>query len=344
MVHDRAYGRLAVRIAVSIAMLAVLVWRVPDFSLHELLPKPHLANFAWLVGSALTLAVAFTLQTLRWRMVLGPMGHPVPFRRLLSLFLAGQFVSNVLPTAFGGDVVRIARLGRDLDDRAVAFASIALERLTGWVVLPVISLVTLAAVPSFRELGNATAVAVAVNAVTLTALVGLLTAASLPRFTDAARVATGWRRWLGSVHLGIDAIRRHPGSIGSVLGAGTAFQITQCLAIWMAARALEIPEVTLLACFAFFPPTAISQNLPVGFGGLGVREGGFVLFFGALGAADERAIALGLLTYLVTVAVSALGAPAFALGRRRVDGTAADEGTAGVGSPGDELAGPPSQP
>ena len=51
-------------------------------------------------------------------------------------------------------------------------------------------------------------------------------------------------------------------------------------------------------------------------GGLGVREGAFVLFLGPLGVPPEQAVALGLLLYLLNLAVSLLGAPAFALGGR----------------------------
>lgn len=331
VVRDRAFGRLAVRIGLSVAMLVLLVWQLPDFDPGELLPRFRPSTVAWLAASALTLFAAFALQTLRWDRVLRPMGAQVRFGRLFSLFLAGQFVSNVLPTAFGGDVVRVARLGRDLDDRAVAFASIALERLTGWLVLPLISFVTLALTPAYHDLGAALVTAVVINAVTLAALATLLVTAGLPRWTGAATGATGWRRWIGSVHLGIVAIRRRPRAIVGVVAAGVAFQVTQCASIWMAARALEIPEITFVACLAFFPPTAISQNLPVGFGGLGVREGGFVLFFGALGAASERSIALGLVTYLITLAVSATGAPAFAMARRQVD----PAGTGGLVGSGD---------
>jgi uncharacterized membrane protein YbhN (UPF0104 family) len=68
---------------------------------------------------------------------------------------------------------------------------------------------------------------------------------------------------------------------------------------------------------AFFPPTAVLQNLPLALGGLGVREAAFVLFFGALGVPDASAIALGLLVYLVFIAASLAGAPSFVLGRRR---------------------------
>jgi uncharacterized membrane protein YbhN (UPF0104 family) len=320
--------RTAIRIVVSIALLALLVWRLPNFDTNDLIPTWSTTTVLWLVGSIATLLVAFGLQALRWDAVLVAMGHHLRYRRLLSESLAGQFVSNVLPTAFAGDVVRIARLGRDIDDNASAFGSIAIERLTGWLVLPTISLVAIACVPEFRSLGGPTATALAIDIGTIVALIAILLVAASPRWDGVAEEATGWRRWLGSVHLGIVAIRRRPRSIAWITFAGVAFQVTQCLSIWMAARALDIGAVTIGAAFAFFPPTLIGQNLPVGFGGLGVREGGFVLFFGALGASNGSAVALGILTYLVTVVASSFGAPFLAFGgeRRRRAGTATDLG------------------
>ncbi len=250
--------------------------------------------------------------------MLDALGHRVRFGTLFVEFLAGQFVSNILPAAIGGDIVRISRLGRQIGDRADAFASVALERLTGWLVLPGISLLTIAATPSLHHLPrHATAVAVAVDLVALGGLVAIIVIAAQRRWATAAATATGWRRWLGSVHLGIDSIRRHPGRVARVIAAGIAFQVTQCLSVLLTATALRVPEVGLVATLAFFPPTAIAQNLPVGFGGLGVREGGFVLFFGALGVVDERAVAIGLVGYVITIVASSLGAPAFAFGGRR---------------------------
>jgi hypothetical protein len=62
--------------------------------------------------------------------------HP-PFRRLLSLYLAGQFMGNVLPSTIGGDALRVSRLSRDKRAKPpTTFASVVLERLTGWLVLP----------------------------------------------------------------------------------------------------------------------------------------------------------------------------------------------------------------
>lgn len=303
------------RIGLSGAFLGLLIWRIPDFDAARLFPSFGVTNALWLVAAALTLLGAFALQTLRWSQVLHVLGHRVRFGRLFTEFLAGQFISNVLPAAIGGDVVRIARLGRDIGDRADAFASVALERLTGWLVLPAISIVAISATPGFHHLPHhATTAAVVMNIVAVVALVAILAVAANRRWSTIAQEARGWRRWLGSLHIGVDSIRRRPSSTVGILAAGTAFQLTQCLSVWMTAVAMDVPEVGVAAALAFFPPTAIAQNAPVGLGGLGVREGGFVLFFGALGVADERAIGVGLVGYVLTLVVSAFGAPAFALG------------------------------
>jgi hypothetical protein len=309
--------RLGIRLAISAALLGVLIWRIPDFDASKLFPEWTASVGWWLGGAAVTLLVAFALQTVRWNQVLQALGHKMPFGRLFGEFLAGQFISNVLPAAVGGDIVRVSRLGKEIDDNPVAFASVALERLTGWLVLPFISILAIAVSPSLRGLpDHATWIALLVDAVSLVGLIVVLAVAANRRWSEAARTATGWRRWLGTVHLGIRAILAHPSSITGAVVAGVAFQVTQCLSVWMTAQALGVTNFTLIATFAFFPPTAILQNLPVGFGGLGVREFGFVLFFGALTPAvsEEQAIAVGLVGYLVMVGTSALGAPAFALG------------------------------
>jgi uncharacterized membrane protein YbhN (UPF0104 family) len=56
--------------------------------------------------------------------------------------------------------------------------------------------------------------------------------------------------------------------------------------------------------------------VPISLGGLGVREGAFVLFLHPLHVVTGRAVALGLLIYGLNLAVSLLGAPSFAVGSR----------------------------
>jgi glycosyltransferase 2 family protein len=307
---------LGLRIAVSVVMLAVLIAQAPTFDWRRLVPQWSVSATLWLaVAAALTLA-GIVLSALRWQKVLEALEIPARLPRLMSHNLAGQFVSNVLPTTIGGDVLRVSRLSRDTGESPGTFASVVLERMTGWLVLPIITVVGFVVNPGLRHLGSATSVALVLAGVTLMMLVGVLAAAGSHRVGGRFAARAGWRRFVGAVHLGIDRLRTHPGAALNVLAAGFAYQIALVLAAVAAAQALGLRPAGLTALLAFFPAVLIAQVLPISMSGLGVREGAFVLFLGPLGVASEQAIALGLLLYVLNLVVSLLGVPAFAAGGR----------------------------
>ncbi|HYX43510.1 MAG TPA: lysylphosphatidylglycerol synthase transmembrane domain-containing protein, partial [Acidimicrobiales bacterium] len=142
---------LALRISVSAAMLAFLLSRV---DLRALLPDREASTVPWLVLGLLVWFGAIVLATLRWQRVLAALSLPSAFPPLLSHSLAGLFVANFLPSTVGGDVLRVMRLSADNGEKPASFASVVLERLTGFVVLPVITLVGLVLHPSLLHLGN----------------------------------------------------------------------------------------------------------------------------------------------------------------------------------------------
>ena len=307
---------LAARLVVSAVMLAVLIAQVPSFEFSDLVPQWTVGAALWLVVAALFTLVGIVLSAVRWQKVLEALDIPSRLPRLVSYNLAGQFVSNVLPTTIGGDVLRVSRLSRDTGETPGTFASVVLERLTGWLVLPVITIIGFIVNPGLRHLGTATRVALALAFCTLVLLVAVLAAAASSRVGGRFAARADWRRFAGAVHLGLNRLRQHPGAAANVLAAGFAYQITLVLAAVAAAQSLGLRAAGLTALLAFFPAVLIAQVLPISMAGLGVREGAFVLFLGPLGVAKEEAIALGLLLYLLNVAVGLLGAPAFAAGGR----------------------------
>ncbi|MEA3020065.1 MAG: glycosyltransferase 2 family protein [Actinomycetota bacterium] len=293
-------------------MLAVLFRKV---HLSELLPEWTPRTIALLASGLVVTLLGIVLSAFRWRAVLDALGLRAGVRRLLNHYLAGLFVGNFLPSTIGGDVLRVARQSADNGDRPATFASVVLERLTGWLVLPLITLSAFLINPSLRKLGNATALAFGLSVVTLVLLVALLVAAAHPRVGGRLATSEGWQRFLGAVHLGVDRFRRHPTAVVNVLVAGFAYQLAVVLSAFCAARALDI-SVGPTAILAFMPAVAIAQVLPISLGGLGVREGAFVLFLHPLGVERGDAIALGLLFYGMNLVVSLLGAPSFAVGAK----------------------------
>ncbi|MGH9280882.1 MAG: lysylphosphatidylglycerol synthase transmembrane domain-containing protein [Acidimicrobiales bacterium] len=304
------------RIVASAVMLAVLLPRV---HLSSLIPRSSTA-LAWLAAGVLTWMAAVLLATLRWQRVLVAIELPEDLPPLLSHSMAALFVSNFLPSTIGGDVLRVTRLSAGNGNMPGSFASVVIERLTGFVVLPMITLAALVSEPALLRLGTASRISLLLSAGTLLALAGILVLASNPRGKRLAE-NENWLRFAGAVHLGIEQLRRQPSAALAIIGTAIAYQMTIVLAAWMAAHALNI-HLGWAAAMAFIPVVAMAQVLPVSVMGLGLREGALVLLLTPLGVPAGQAVALGLLLYGMNLTVSLIGAPAFAVGTRPVRATA----------------------
>lgn len=310
---------MGARLVVSAVLLWVLVVKIGD-GWQEAAPEPTAETFAWLAGAFVLTFGAVVLSAVRWSAVLQALGLHPPFNRLLSLYFAGQFMGNVLPSTIGGDALRVSRLSKDNGEPPTTFASVVLERLTGWFVLPVLTLTALLVNPGLRELGRASAIAFATASATLVLLAVVLVLTSRRRgveLEDRLEQHEGWRRFTGAVRLGIQKLRHEPAATARILATGLAYQLILIASALMAAKALGLPSAAgPTALLAFVPAVLIAQVLPISISGLGVREGLFVLFLHPLGVPQSQAIALGLLLYLLNLVVSLAGAPAFAVGNR----------------------------
>lgn len=312
---------------VSVGLLAVLVTKIDADSLvpeDRSLP----GTLGFLIGGLVLMAVSFVLASWRWQRVLAVFDRHVPLRTLLSHYLAGQFVGNVLPSTVGGDVLRITRSSNDTGSSEVAFASVVIERLTGFFALPLLTFVGFIARPDLLDHGRSW-LALAAAGATLAFLAVIIVLAASPRLAGRFKDHENWMRFIGAVHVGIDGLRRDRRDAYAALGAAVAYQLTVISAVYCAVHTigLTIPNAAVLA---FVPAVAMAQVLPISVGGLGIREGLLALLLHPLGVKTGQAVAVGLLWYAMTLVVSLAGAPAFAIGhrgeRRRPAATAAAEG------------------
>ena len=295
-------------------MLGFLLRRV---HLASLFPEWSLRTLLYLVAGLAITSVGMVLATWRWQCVLNALELPQPLPPLLSHYMAGLFVGNFLPSTVGGDVLRTRRLSAATHEPEVSFASVVIERLTGWIVLPVLSLLAFTINRGLLRFGRSSTTALVITLATLAALGAVLLAAGSSKIGGRLAGHGSWLRFLGAVHLGIDRLRRHRRLTLKVLLAGFAYQLVVVAAAWLTARALGV-HLSSTAALAFVPIVAIVQVLPISVGGLGLREQAFSLFLHPLGVPTGRAVALGLLLYGMNLAASLAGAPAFAVGQRKV--------------------------
>jgi uncharacterized protein (TIRG00374 family) len=278
---------------------------------------PHHTGGTWvfLAAGIALMAFSFVLAAWRWQRVLSVFGYHVRLRTLTKHYLAGQFVGNLLPSTVGGDVLRISRSSADTGNTTDAFAAVVLERLTGFVVLPVLVFAGFAVMPSlFDEPRSSLALLIAGG--TLVFLGVILFLAGHPKAAGRFAEHDNWMRAIGAVHVGVDRLRRDPRDAAVALVAALAYQIVVLASVYCAFHVvdLRVPNASVLA---YVPAVAMAQVVPITIGGLGVREGLLAFLFHPLGVPTGRAVAVGLLWYGMTLLVSLIGAPAFAVGHDR---------------------------
>jgi uncharacterized protein (TIRG00374 family) len=308
--------------------------------------RQALSSASWqllLTGVLCYLATQF-LSALRWRVLLRAAAHdtkstPVAPGMLecFRIYLIGMFWNLWMPTAIGGDAMRAYLISRHTGDLPLAASSVLADRLTGFVALIFIGatgLLLQLAPNTANESGNGRALRTLLLAIVVLACfvaVVALARALAYRLEDpqtsgsTSTDAAGWKAKLTSfwikLHRALDAYLA-PQARGAVVIAVLLSLALQCgqiaINIFLArAVGLEVPFVT----FAWLIPSlALASMLPLGIGGLGVREAAAVALLG--GTASGTVIAPGTiiawsLLWQATVWLSALpGAAAHALHRK----------------------------
>jgi uncharacterized membrane protein YbhN (UPF0104 family) len=311
--RSRAGWIRGLRFVVSAGLLALLVSKI-DFA--DMVPQNRSlpGTLAFLLAGIALMGFSLVLAAWRWQRVLDVFDVHVPLRRLVSHYFAGQFVGNVLPSTVGGDVLRVTRSARDIGARDVAFASVVLERLTGFVALPLLLLLGFFADPDLFTAPNAW-IALAIGGATVGVLVIIIVVAGHPNVAGRFTEHENWMRYIGAIHVGIDRLRRDPRDAAAALGAAVAYQLVVVGAVYCAVHTigLTVPNAAVLA---YVPAVAMAQVLPISVGGLGLREGMLALLLHPLGAETGQAVAVGLLWYAMMLIVSLGGAPSFAIGHQ----------------------------
>ncbi len=272
----------------------LLVWIIRSAGLSALIEVARGADWR-LYGLAAGLAlVGIVIRALRWQALLNAVGARVPFRRTLYLYFVGAFFNTFLPTGFGGDVVRVLEIGPGATSQQAAGTALV-DRLTGFIMLFALALVSLPF--SYRLLPPGTAVVIALVAA------GVLLASALLFEGRLLRRLTGWLprslslagdAWMGKTYAVITACGRK--GVAAALLYSLWFNLQLIVESVLVARALGI-EVSPWVFFMYVPIATAALLVPISISGFGVREGIYVTLFGQVGVAAPLAVALSLATY-----------------------------------------------
>jgi hypothetical protein len=296
----RRYVLIALKIAVSIVLLAILFSRVD------------------MAGLIYTVNVA--VGTWRWRLLLEAQHVRIPPLRLLGSFLVALFFSNFLPSNIGGDVIRISDTARPARSKTLATMVVFMDRALG-----LMGLVFVAAVGATMASGAAgTAGRAAALPIWPSWLwAGLLLGAAAGAPAVLAPVGFGkllrpltvlHPEWVGgriqALTSTLARFRESPGVLGATFAGAVIVQALMVLYYLAVVNALGIP-ISVWDLAVLVPVSFVVQMVPVSVNGFGVREATFSLYFSRLGLPIQSAVLLSLLATVLTMLFSLTGAAVY---------------------------------
>jgi uncharacterized protein (TIRG00374 family) len=127
-----------VKLLVGLSLIGLLFWQVDLTSIFQLFSKINIKFIALLVLMAFALNL---VSCLKWKLFLQEYGNTISVFRLLSLYFIGKFFNNFFPSTVGGDIARSYILGKQIQSKRRSFASVILERLTGFIALNILAFI-----------------------------------------------------------------------------------------------------------------------------------------------------------------------------------------------------------
>lgn len=283
----------------SVALVGILVWRTNWHSVGVSFARLRLE--LWLLGATLYV-LSQVVSSLRWQFLARPLGFQRPFRDFVHIYFIGMFFNLALPTSVGGDVARVWYLDNRSGRRALAFSSVIRDRLNGLLVM--LAIACLATVIYSQPLPPW--IPWAVWGSTGAVLAGLTMLPIAVRY-----------RLVGKRHEGlIRELLRSPLSVFAPwpLTLSGVVQASNVLLVWLIGQAIGAP-IPDGYYWIVVPLVSLASLLPISVNGIGVRESCMILLLKPVGVDDGTALALTLLWFGVTTAVSLSGIGFYLLGQ-----------------------------
>ena len=264
------------------ATLLYLVFR--KVGVANLLEVLQNADLLWVLLSLFFAPILVLVSVIKWNLLLEAQGSSVPLWRLFSLYLVGRFFNNFLPSNFGGDVVRAYELGNYTRQGTDAVASVFMERLTGFIILigmALVSFVThLTLMKDFR-LTLAMGLAVVILLVVLWLILDPRPLNLFERWMNFS-LARRYIPKLRKFHTSLLAYRDRKGVLAKAFFWSFVFMSLAILNVYTTARAFHNP-IPFWDLFFVVPIILVVAMLPLTFNGLGLQEWAYVLLFPLIG-------------------------------------------------------------
>lgn len=300
-----------IRALVSLLAMGLIVYFLRDKLSESIRILRHDVDRAFLLGAFACYGTALFLLSHRLQLIWKSQSIHISYWRTVQISYAGLFFNFFLPSAVGGDLIKIYYASRQGHDKVAATASVMMDRLLGFLIIIAMGVTAImyqrGTIHDPFIYGSIGLFALVILAFTLLFFSRRINHRFrfLSRFLPSEKILDILKRIYRSFY-------QYRGQL-PLLGYGLIVSLMiQCIIVllyFFIGKALAV-EIHPAVFFMIVPITSIISMAP-SMGGLGVREAGTVYLFSQYMPA-ERAVALTVLFDFVIYSFGLLGGIIFA--------------------------------
>ncbi|HHS14094.1 MAG TPA: flippase-like domain-containing protein [bacterium] len=293
------------RLCISVAILIFLFSRI---DLKTLWHHMRTADKGLLI---LALGLDFFGQfIMAWQiyLILNMRQAVIRFWNLYKIILATSFVGKFLPTSLGLDTLRMVSLAKATRNAVTSISSILILRVLG-----VISILLFAsvAVISGRYLHQSIETLLVFGLLSLIILILVMgnhrgIRRQIARGALRIKIPEKYVQLAGDIAHSFFQFRGRPVRLGILFLLCMTYQANRVMVNFVVSESMHL-GIPLGYFFLFIPVVLVLAMLPLSLGGLGVREGGKVVFLVRMGATTAQAMGVSLIVFGINLVIGLPG-------------------------------------
>jgi len=310
--------RTGLKVAVSVGLLSYLIHYIGVQAIYNEFTKIiYNGGVIYIFYAFLMALLSIGLMTQRWHVLLKSYGLNPTRPQLFSYYLIGLFFNNFLPSAIGGDIVRIYKVIDGLKDRTVGFASVIIERLMG--VAATLFMAFFALLLIWQEFNDprllyASGTLLVIILLFFYALIRNRPFQLMLRVFEKItffKIGEKFSKLFQAIHF----FRNRRRILVLVFMFSFLSQSAIVFLNYFIALALSV-QINLSYLFIVVPVTIVLTMLP-SINGIGVRELGFVGLLAEAGIAGATAMSISFLNLIIPMIISVAGAVLFIIQKNK---------------------------
>jgi len=276
------------KITISIGLITYLFTQKVDTT--ELVNNFKLINWVYIPVIFLTIVIHYVVSSFRWKsLLIHHKSNEVSRFYLFKLYFIGAFFNNFMPTSIGGDVYKVYRLGKKIDDPITSFSSVFTERFTGILMLVFIGLLSMS-----KTIGWGV----------LILLVWMV--AGFYIGMNILRILSKKIKFLKKLYDSLMTYKDYPKVLFFAMFTSLIIQFLSIMTQYITFMSVGI-QLPIFYCLMVFPIITLAGFFIPSINGIGVQDALYVSMFSFVGVSASTAVSVSIIYHMIRMSVSLIG-------------------------------------